>query len=180
LLAKDSQGKFFTRNLQQTLSAFTTHKIPSVIHGPTLAGGIGAAELKTFYSQRFANPPSLKLTLVSRTIGADRVVDEVHMKFKHTHEMPWMLPGVQPTRKTVEVLVVSVVTVRGGKLYHEHVYWDQASVLVQVGLLDPKLVPDAAQKSGVTELPIVGRVAARKILGKGFRQDEANEAEASG
>lgn len=106
----------------------------------------------------------MKMTLLSRTIGADRVVDEMHAKFKHTTEMPWMLPGVPATDKSVEVLIVSVVAMRGGKLYHEHVYWDQASVLVQVGLLDPKLLPDAAQKLGVVKLPVIGRSAARRIL----------------
>lgn len=106
----------------------------------------------------------MKMTLLSRTIGADRVVDEMHAQFKHTQEMPWMLPGVPATNKKVEVMIVSVVTMRAGKLYHEHVYWDQASVLVQVGLLDPKLLPEDGQKLGVGELPVVGRSAARKML----------------
>lgn len=141
-------GKFFTRNPSQTLSTYTTHKSPHVTHIPTLTGGIGASELERFYSQFFRNPPSTRLTLISRTIGVDRVVDEVHVCFKHT-EMPWILPGVPATNKRVEVLVVSIVGLRGGRLYHEHVYWDQASVLVQIGFLDPKLVPDAAHKNGV-------------------------------
>lgn len=132
---------------------------------PTLTGGVGAQELERFYTDYFvgSNPPSTRLTLISRTIGADRVVDEVHLGFKHTHEMPWILPGVPPTGRRVEVLVVSVVAVRGGKLYSEHVYWDQASVLVQVGLLDPRLLPDKAKKLGVEEMPVVGRDAARRV-----------------
>lgn len=105
----------------------------------------------------------MKLTLLSRTIGADHVVDEMHVRFKHTQEVPWMLPGVPATNKRVEVLVVSIVAMRGGKLYHERVYWDQASVLVQIGLLDPNLVPDAAQKLGVQKLPVVDRRAARRV-----------------
>ncbi|TQN66017.1 hypothetical protein CSHISOI_09393 [Colletotrichum shisoi] len=176
VLEENVQGKFFTRNLNQTMSTYTTHKSPHVTHMPTLTGGIGASELERFYSQFFSNPPSLKLTLISRTIGADRVVDEVHVRFKHTEEMPWILPGVPATNKRVEVLVVSIVGLRGGKLYHEHVYWDQASVLVQIGLLDPELVPDAARKNGVQRLPVVGREAARRVL-KGWDPDEEGEAD---
>ncbi|KAL0934647.1 uncharacterized protein CTRU02_211446 [Colletotrichum truncatum] len=176
VLEENVQGKFFTRNLNQTLSTYTTHKSPHVTHIPTLTGGIGASELERFYSQFFSNPPSMKLTLISRTIGADRVVDEVHVRFKHTEEMPWILPGVPATNKRVEVLVVSIVGLRGGKLYHEHVYWDQASVLVQIGLLDPKLVPEAARKNGVQRLPVVGREAARRVL-RGWDPDEEGEAD---
>ncbi|KAK1635402.1 dienelactone hydrolase [Colletotrichum phormii] len=174
VLEQNVQGKFFTRNLSQALSSYTTHKTPHVTHIPTLTGGVGAQELETFYKQFFSNPPSMKLTLISRTIGTDRVVDEVHVRFKHTEEMPWILPGVPAMNKRVEVLVVSIVGLRGGKLYHEHVYWDQASVLVQVGLLDPRLVPEVARKNGVQRLPVVGREAARRVL----RGWDTNEGEA--
>lgn len=149
------------------MSSYTTHKTPHVTHFPTLTGGVGPQELQRFYDDFFIrdNPPSTRLALLSRTIGEDRVVDEVHLSFKHTAEMPWILPGVPPTNKRVEVLVVSIVTVRGGKLYSEHVYWDQASVLVQTGLLDPRLVSEKArQKLGVEVLPVVGRQAARRLL----------------
>ncbi|KAF3762717.1 hypothetical protein M406DRAFT_294452 [Cryphonectria parasitica EP155] len=178
-LDENIQSKFFTRNTQNVMSSYTTHKTPHVTYLPTLTGGVGAAELERFYSDYFlsANPPSTRLRLISRTIGADRLVDEVHMSFKHTQEMPWILPGVPPTGKRVEVLVVSIVTVRGGKLYSEHVYWDQASVLVQTGLLDPKLVPDKAKtKWGVEELPVVGRDAARRVL-RGMEDVEDGEAD---
>lgn len=164
--------------MQDTLSTYTTHKEPHVTYVPTLTGGIGAAELERFYSQFFisSNPPSTKLTLLSRTIGADRVVDELHVRFRHTQEMPWILPGVPPTNKRVVIIVISIVTLRGGKLYHEHVYWDQASVLVQVGLLDPNLVPDKARKElGVEKLPVVGGEAAKKIL---IGRDGPDEGEA--
>ncbi|KAH7142908.1 hypothetical protein B0J13DRAFT_476291 [Dactylonectria estremocensis] len=175
-LEENIQGKFFSCSPGQTLSAYTTHKIPHVTHIPTLTGGIGAAELQRFYSEFFTNPPSMKLTLLSRTIGADRAVDEMHVRFKHTQEVPWILPGVPATNKRVEVLMVSIVVMRGGKLYHEHVYWDQASVLVQVGLLDPKLVPKAARKIGVERLPVVGREAARRVL-RGWDVAEEGEAD---
>jgi hypothetical protein len=75
-----------------------------------------------------------------------------------------MLPEVPPTDRSVEVPVVSIVSARGGKLYHEQLYWDQASVLVQIGLLDAKLVPDNIKRRGLQKLPIVGREAAEKVL----------------
>ena len=86
------------------------------------------------------------------------------MSFKHSQHMPWILPGIPPTNKQVEVTIVSIVCIRGGKLYSEHVYWDQASVLVQLGMLDPKLVPDRLRGEGVQRLPVVGREAAMRIL----------------
>ncbi|KAE9969557.1 hypothetical protein EG328_006800 [Venturia inaequalis] len=94
---------------------------------------------------------------------ADRVVDEMLLSFEHTQEMPWMLPGVPPTNKPVEVALVSVVCIRGEKLYHEHIYWDQASVLVQIGLLDPSLIPEAF-KGKVKRLPVAGKESARKVM----------------
>ena len=72
--------------------------------------------------------------------------------FTHTMEMPWMLPGIAPTNKHVEVPLVAIVHFRDGKLAHEHIYWDQASVLKQIGLLtDPKL-------------PVCGAEAAVKVV----------------
>jgi carboxymethylenebutenolidase len=95
-------------------------------------------------------PPDTRLTPVSRTIGEDQLVDEIIFSFTHTHEMPWMLPGVAPTNKHVEVPLVVIVKFRGGKLAHEHIYWDQASVLKQIGLLSDPALPvfgaETAQK----------------------------------
>lgn len=173
-----TKGKFHTRNTQSVLSSYTTHKTPSATYFPTLTGGVGPDDLQRFYNDYFiyANPPSLILTLISRTVGADRVVDEMHVTFKHTHEVPWMLPGVPPTGKRVEVMVVSIVNVRAGKLYSEHVYWDQASVLFQIGLLDPALLPKKARKLGAEELPVVGRDAARRVL-RGMGDVEEGQAD---
>jgi hypothetical protein len=111
------------------------------------------------------------MRLISRTIGVDRVVDEMYISFKHTQEIPWMLPGVPPTGKPVEVALVSIVGLRGGKLCHENIYWDQASVLVQLGLLDPEHIPEgfkAMDQEGeewkVERLPVVGAESAQKVL----------------
>ena len=79
-------------------------------------------------------------------------MDEMVFKFTHTIPMDWILPGIHPTGKRVEVPLVAIVRVRDGKLAHEHIYWDQASVLVQIGLLDP------------AKLPVVGVESAKKVL----------------
>jgi carboxymethylenebutenolidase len=110
-----------------------------------MTGGVGYRQLHRFYKDHFvnSNPPDTALVPISRTVGATQVVDELIFSFTHTTEIPWMLPGVAPTGKRVEVPLLAVVKFRGDKLWHEHIYWDQASVLVQVGLLDPQLVPAA-------------------------------------
>lgn len=172
-----AKGKFFTHDASQAAAAYTTHKTPHVTNVPAGTGAVGASDLEAYYASTFANPPSAKVTLLSRTVGADRVVDEMHLRFKHTCEVPWMLPGVPATGKKVEVVVVSVVALRGGRLCREHVYWDQASVLVQVGLLDAKAVPQAGKDLGVERLPVVGRKAARRVLNDFGDDDEEGSEE---
>ncbi|TKA72709.1 hypothetical protein B0A49_04803 [Cryomyces minteri] len=156
--------EFVSKDAAATMATMVAE--PYVNHVPTLTGGVGQAALFRFCRDHFipGNPPSLTMRLVSRTIGVDRVVDEMVLAFRHTQEMPWMLPAVPPTDRDVEVALVSVVCIRGGKLYHEHIYWDQASVLVQVGLLDPKAVPQGMRDKGMTRLPVVGAESARKVL----------------
>jgi carboxymethylenebutenolidase len=118
---------------------------PYVNHIPTMTGGVGATDLARFYRNHFIpkTPKDTKLIPISRTIGADRVVDEMLFCFTHDIEIDWMLPGVAPTGKYVEIPLVAIVNFRGPKLYHEHIYWDQASVLVQIGLLDASRLPTA-------------------------------------
>jgi hypothetical protein len=109
------------------------------------------------------------MRLISRTIGVDQIVDELYIQFKHTCQMPWILPGVEPTNQKVEIVVVSIVGFRAGKVWSERVYWDQASVLFQVGLLDPEEVPKEFKKKddeedGLEMLPVSGSEAARKVM----------------
>jgi carboxymethylenebutenolidase len=124
-----------------------------VNHIPVLTGGVGRHQLCEFYSRHFIPkmPPDTEIEPISRTIGIDRLVDEMIFRFTHTIEMDWMLPGVAPTGKRVECPLVVIVQFREGKLAHEHIYWDQASVLVQLGLLDP------------TNLPVAGAETAAKL-----------------
>ncbi|WP_198084836.1 dienelactone hydrolase family protein [Variovorax sp. E3] len=156
---KHCEYEFGTRDVNDTMGTMVAE--PYVNHIPTMTGGVGYKDLHAFYTNHFvnSNPPDTALTSISRTIGATQVVDELLFSFTHTTEIPWMLPGVAPTGKRVEVPLLAVIKFRGNKLYHEHIYWDQASVLVQVGLLDPKL------------LPVAGIETARKLLDETLRSN---------
>jgi carboxymethylenebutenolidase len=133
--------EFATHNTEETLATMVGDAY--VNHIPVLTGGVGLEELREFYSKRFIPqmPPDTEMTPISRTIGSDQLVDEMVFKFTHTMRMDWMLPGVEPTGKRVEVPLVAIVRFRESKLAHEHIYWDQASVLVQIGLLDAASLP---------------------------------------
>ena len=144
--------EFVTRDVEATLDTMVEDAY--VYHIPVMTGGTGKSALRAFYSRDFIPnmPPDTTLTPVSRTIGQDQLVDEMIFSFTHSQEMPWMLPGVAPTNRRVEVPLVAIVKFRDGKLAHEHIYWDQASVLRQIGLL-----PDAG-------LPVCGAETATKVL----------------
>jgi carboxymethylenebutenolidase len=120
---------------------------PYVNHVPTMTGGFGQQELHRFYKHHFIPtlPKDLKFVRVSRTVGADRVVDEFLLCFTHDIEVDFLLPGIAPTGKYLEIPTVAIVQFRGGKLVHEHIHWDQATALVQLGLLDPKNLPTAGR-----------------------------------
>ena len=152
--------EFSTRDTDDTLATMVEDAY--VNHIPVLTGGVGRDQLREFYSKRFIPqmPPDTEMTPVSRTIGEDQLVDEMVFKFTHTIAMDWMLPGIPPTGKRVEVPLVAIVRFREGKLAHEHIYWDQASVLVQIGLLDP------------AKLPVAGVESARKVLNPSLPANE--------
>jgi carboxymethylenebutenolidase len=144
--------EFATRDVTALMPTMVAQ--PYVNHVPTMTGGVGYDELKRFYRYHFvdSNPADTRLIPVSRTIGSDRVVDEFVFCCTHDREIDWLLPGLAPTGKYFEVPMLAVICFRGDKLYNEHIYWDQASVLVQIGALDP------------TGLPIAGIITARKMV----------------
>lgn len=153
LWEEHTKHEFATRDTEATLATMVDDAY--VNHVPVLTGGVGKSALRAFYSKDFipTMPPDTKLTPISRTVGEDQLVDEMIFSFTHTQEMPWILPGVAPTNRYVEVALVAIVRFREGMVAHEHIYWDQASVLKQIGLLnDPSL-------------PVFGIESARKVSG---------------
>lgn len=141
-----------------------------VNHIPTLTGGAGRAALREFYSKHFIPkmPPDMEMVPISRTVGSDAIVDEFIVRFTHTVHMDWMLPGVAPTGHRVEVPFVAIVHFRGDKLAREHIYWDQATVLVQLGLIDPGALPVAAAESAEKALD-PDRVPSNRLIDRGKR-----------
>jgi carboxymethylenebutenolidase len=140
-------------DLETTMATMTDH--PHLNHVPVMTGGMGREQVRYFYTNHLVGkffPPDMEMLEVSRTIGEEQIVDELVIKFTHTAVMDWMLPGLQPTGKRVEAAFAVIVKVEAGKIAHEHIYWDQASVLVQLGLLDPR------------GLPVSGAESARRVV----------------
>jgi carboxymethylenebutenolidase len=146
--------EFSAHAADEAIATMTANPIVNQV--PVLIGGSSRRQVHEFYQKYFLPqiPPDTEMIPVSRTIGQGRVVDEMVIRFTHTIPMDWMLPGIPPTGKRVEIALVVVVQFDGDKLAHEHLYWDQASVLVQLGSLDP------------TDLPVVGVESARSVLDK--------------
>jgi len=135
------RAEFVERDIQATMA--TMSDSPYVTHVPALTGGCGREEVQRFYDRYFMGrwPADTQISPVSRTSGQGRVIDELIMRFTHDVPMPALLPGVSPTGCKVELPVVVVMGIADGKVTYEHIYWDQASLLVQVGLLDPATLP---------------------------------------
>jgi carboxymethylenebutenolidase len=145
-------AEFELRDIDRTMA--TMVEDPYLNHVAVMTGGRGAAEVRRFYEDHFIPrwPADTTVVPVSRTVGEDRVVDELVMSFTHDVEMDFMLPGVAPSGRPVDLPVAAVVGVEDGRVTHEHIYWDQATILVQVGALDP------------AGLPMTGAEQARKML----------------
>ena len=141
LWEEHTKHEFATRDTDATLATMVEDAY--VNHVPVMTGGYGKEELRRFYSLDFISsmPPDITLTPISRTVGENQIVDEMIFSFTHSQEMPWMLPGIAPTNRRVEVPLVAIVRFRGDKLAHEHIYWDQASVLKQIGLIEDRNLP---------------------------------------
>jgi carboxymethylenebutenolidase len=135
-------------DLDRTMATMTND--PHLNHIPTGAGGVGYDGVKAFYSLGVPSksffPPDTEMIQVSKTVDKHQLVDEIIFCCTHTHEISWMLPGIAPTGKRIEVPLVVIVGLDAGKVTHEHIYWDQASVLAQIGLLDPALLPGVGSR----------------------------------
>jgi len=145
-------SEFVAKDAEAALNTMTEDAYVSCI--PSMTGGYSKEAVRNFYCHHFIGkvPPDMQITLVSRTVGEDQLVDEMIWGFTHTEEIPFMLPGVSPTNKYVEVPGIAIVKFHEGKIANERIYWDQASVLKQIGLItDPTL-------------PIFGAETAQKVV----------------
>ncbi|MDY7227904.1 ester cyclase [Hyalangium rubrum] len=146
------KAEFTHKSPEEALSTMTGN--PHVVIVPNMTGGKGTEELGTFYAKYFLNqlPADMEILPLSRTIGRERVVDELVLRFTHDIRMDWVLPGVPPTGKKIEFAMVVIVTMQGDKIVSENLYWDNATILLQAGLLHDK------------KLPVVGAESARYML----------------
>ena len=157
----DSTNLTFTPNQQRMMATFQQHMLaemtgdlattmatmtpnPHVYHVPVMTGGAGYEGVRHFYRNHLVGkfmPPNTEVTTLARILDEQYIVEEGIARFTHSMMMDWLLPGIPPTGKSIELAVVAIVKFVDGKIAHEHIYWDQASVLVQIGLLDPAGLP---------------------------------------
>jgi carboxymethylenebutenolidase len=149
--------EFALKSAERTMETMTAE--PYLNHVPTATGGAGHDAVLAFYRDVFipAWPDDVEVTPISRTVGNERLVDELVVQFTHTNRMDFLLPGVEATGRAIELAHVVVFGFEGDKIAHEHIYWDQASLLAQVGLLDPDTMPAlAAEQARVLRDPGAG------------------------
>ena len=145
------RAEFQARSVKETLATMVAN--PRLHLAPVMLGANGKEEVSEFYRRFMSQIPSdTEIVPVSRTVGQGRVVEEIIFRFTHDVRMDWMVPGIPPTGKRVEIPLLIVIQFDGDKMVHEHLYWDQASVLVQLGMLSP------------ARLPVVGAESARSII----------------
>ncbi|KAH7141719.1 hypothetical protein EDB81DRAFT_898956 [Dactylonectria macrodidyma] len=166
--------EFENRSVECTMATMVQE--PYVNHVPTLTGGIGRERLTAFYRDHFIfqNPSDTETELISRSVGIDRVIDEFIFKCTHSAQLDWLLPGVPPTGRKLEIPFMAVVNIRGDRLYHEHISWDQATALDQLGLMPEYLpypyplsdTPGGNTKRTVFRVPVAGLEAAAKLRDK--------------
>ena len=146
-------AEFAAHDVDATMRTMTAR--PHNLHLPTLAGGANRSEIRAFYTHHFIPhlPDDIRLELLSRTVDADRVVDEFILEFTHDRVMDFIFPGIAPTGRKVSLPTVAIVGLRDGRVDYEHIYWDQASALRQIGKLD------------APGLPVVGSAASERLRG---------------
>ncbi len=140
-------------DLSTTMATMTEN--PHLLNIANGMGGVGFEGVRDFYKNHLVGkffPPDVEFIPISRTVDEHQLVEEQVLKFTHTMMMEWMLPGIAPTGKTVEIPLVVIVKFEGDQIAHEHIYWDQASVLVQIGVLER------------AKLPVCGGEVAQKLL----------------
>ncbi|KTD31345.1 hypothetical protein [Legionella israelensis] len=152
--------EFELKDVEATMSTMTTQ--PFVNHIPTMTGGCGYDEVYQFYKHHFIPkiPADAEVTSISRIIGEHALVDELVLSFTHDREVDFMLPGIAATHKFVQLPHVVIVYFQNNKVHGEHIYWDQASLLAQIGLLDSN------------EFPVTGIEQAKKALDESSSSNE--------
>jgi carboxymethylenebutenolidase len=132
-------AEFVLKDADAALATMTEN--PYLLMIATGTACVGRAAVRQYYADHFlpAIPPDLELESLSQTIGSDRLVEEMVVRFTHTIEMDWLLPTLSPTGRRAEFIIAAVIGFQNSKVAHEHLYWDQATLLSQMGVLDHPL-----------------------------------------
>src|ERR1700730_18232017 len=142
MLAAWQQHTYTEFVLQDADAALATMtEDPYVFAIPSGTGGAGRAGVREFYADQFLPkiPPDFELTSLSQTFGNDRIVEEFEIRFTHTLDMDW-IPGWLASVRKAEFAFVGIIEFRAGKVASERFYWDQATVLSQLGILHHPVV----------------------------------------
>jgi carboxymethylenebutenolidase len=139
-----THAEFLLKDPDAALATMTDN--PYVICVPSGTGGVGRAAVRKFYAEKFlpSIPPDFELQSLSQIFSNDAIVEEFVVRFTHTLRMDWMLPGVRPTGRKAEFVIVAIIRFQAGKVAREHVYWDQATALSQLGVLDKRVAAAGA------------------------------------
>jgi carboxymethylenebutenolidase len=150
-------AEFVLKDADAALATMTDH--PYLYLVSLGMGRVGRAAVREFYANTFLPdiPPDFEVETVALTIGTDRIVEEIVGRFTHTIEVDWILPGVRPTNRRIEIAAAVVVGFEAGKIAYERLYWDQAAVLAQAGVIDHPMaaagVASAAQLLSLSTAP---------------------------
>jgi carboxymethylenebutenolidase len=131
------------RDLQGALAQLAAE--PAITHIPAMTGGTGRLAVERFYADQFLPylPPDLTLRRISRTVDRWRLVDETTVSFTHDRELPWLLPGAEPTFRRAEVLAIAVVGFDRTRIRSQRMLWDHATLAGQLGLANHITAPAA-------------------------------------
>jgi carboxymethylenebutenolidase len=110
-----------------------------------MTGATGRQAVERFYADQFLPhlPADLTMRRISRTVDRWRLVDETTVSFTHDRELPWLLPGAEPTFRRAEVLAIAVVGFDRTRIRSQRVLWDHATLAGQLGLTHQITVPAA-------------------------------------
>jgi carboxymethylenebutenolidase len=139
--AEHCRCEFELRDVDATLQTMTDD--PHLLNVPTGHGGDGLEGVRRFYAEEFliSMPDDTAIESLGLAVGTSRLTEEVVMTFTHDRAMEWILPGIEPTGRRVRIPQLAVVGFLGERIQYEHIWWDQASVLAQVGVLDSTGLP---------------------------------------
>ena len=111
----------------------------SLLHIPAMTGAAGRRDLERFYADQVLPhlPGDLALSRISRTVDRWRLVEETTVAFTHDRQLPWLLPGVEPTGRRAEVLAIAVVGFDRERIRSQRVLWDHATLAAQLDITVP-------------------------------------------